>query len=129
MSTKRDKTDIEAPFISEITGPYLTPAVDFYETEEALVLLADIPGVQSSGLEIDLKGNIVTITGSVEQDGLTGRCVVNEFTAGSYFRRFQLGVNLDRDNITATLANGVLKITVPKLQKRLPRKIPISVLE
>jgi HSP20 family protein len=111
----------------EAENHYLTPAVDIYETDEALVLLADIPGVKASDLDIDLTGKTVTIIAGATRDCPEGRTVVKEFTGGNYFRQFLLGPELDGGNISATLANGVLTITVPKLRGRRSRRIPISV--
>jgi HSP20 family protein len=123
-----DKREIE-PEKGEFTreGLYFSPAVDIFDTEKELVLLADIPGVAPDKLEIDLREDTLTILGKIEEEvEPSGRALLNEYRTGNYFRSFRVTQGIDRAKITAAISDGVLKLTLPKVEKAVPRKIPIT---
>jgi HSP20 family protein len=107
-------------------GVYFTPAVDIYETAQELVLLADMPGVEPGGVDIDLKEDTLSIIGRVDAPEPSGRNLLTEYRVGSYFRNFRVTDMVDREGITASLKDGVLKLTLPKAAKAVPKKIAIS---
>ena len=107
-------------------GAYFVPAVDIYENSKELVLLADMPGVQTGDLEIDLKEGTLTIVGKVHAEGVKGESLLNEYQVGNYFRSFRLTEVIDQGKITASMSDGVLKLIMPKVEKAIPRKIPIT---
>lgn len=106
-------------------GPVFVPAADIFETEKALVLLADLPGVSQENLDIDLRENVLTISGAVPEDE-NGSELLKEYHIGRYFRQFTLSEVIDQEGIDATLKNGVLRLTLPKTEKARPRKISVS---
>jgi HSP20 family protein len=118
-----------APEKGELTleGPYFSPAVDIYSTETELVLMADMPGVHGGQVEIDLKDDVLSILGKVPTESGSGESLLTEYRTGNYFRTFRLTDDIDRNKITAALSDGVLKLTLPKAAKAVPRKIPITV--
>ncbi len=107
-------------------GLYFTPAVDIYETPNELVVLADMPGVRVEDLDIDLKDDTLSIIGKVPDPEQAECFLLNEYRTGSYFRSFRLTDAVDQGRISAALADGVLKLKLPKAAKAVPRKIPIS---
>ena len=117
-----------SPAKGELTyeGVYFTPAVDIYETERELVLLADLPGVEADGLEVDLKDDYLSIVGRTAPAREEGESLLEEYRTGSYFRNFLVTDAVDQTAITASLADGVLKVVLPKAAKAIPRKIPIT---
>lgn len=106
-------------------GVTYSPAVDIYETEEAITLLADFPGVTKEKLDIHLEERQLTITGLVEEPQL-GPSVFAEYGIGGFTRSFKLGDTIDREHITASLKEGVLSLTLPKADRLRPRKIDIK---
>jgi HSP20 family protein len=123
----RDKQELKAT--GELTKPGLTfiPAVDIFENEEALTIMAEMPGVEQQGLHIDLKDNQISILGEVaEFPGPQERTLVKEFETGRFFRQFNLSEVIDQNKISAHLKNGILKVVLPKIEKAKPRKIEIS---
>jgi len=118
-----------APEKGELTleGPYFSPAVDIYSTETELVLMADMPGVHSDQVEVDLREDVLSILGKVQTESGPGESLLTEYRTGNYFRTFRLTDDIDRNKITAALSDGVLKLTLPKAAKAVPRKIPIAV--
>jgi len=106
-------------------GVYFSPAVDIFDTEKELVLLADMPGVNAEHVEIDLREDTLTILGRVPQESAQGQALLAEYKTGNYFRTFRITEIVDRTKITASISDGVLKLVLPKVEKAVPRKIPI----
>ena len=116
------------PDAGELTyeGHYFTPAVDIYETPTEMVLIADMPGVEPGDLDVDLKDDVLTIVGRVTQTNDEGVALLSEYRSGSFHRDFRITDMVNRAEINATLTDGVLTLVLPKAEKVVPRKIPIS---
>lgn len=96
--------------------------------QEELVILADMPGIKEDALDITLEQNILTVYGRVEHEELEGYTPVYcEYGVGDYKRVFALSNEIVRDGIQATIKNGVLKRSLPKSKKAMPKKITVSV--
>ncbi len=107
-------------------GPVYTPAADIFETEHAITVLADMPGVKAHDLKIDLHDNMLTLTGRVTGAEETGaKDVLREYRAGTFYRRFTLSETIDQAKIDAKLADGVLRLELPKIEKARPRQITV----
>ena len=124
----RDKQEVQGAGEPTKTGITFVPAVDIYETEEALTLVSDMAGVSPEGIRIDLKDDQLTVAGAVvESAGSQERVLLKEYETGDYFRQFALGEVIDQSKITAQLKNGVLTLVLPKVEKAKPRRIEIKV--
>ena len=100
------------------------PKVDIYETREAMVLIADMPGVDEQSVDITLEKNILTITGNVEAPIYDGKTLAYaEYDTGDYQRAFTISDEVDRERITAMVKNGVLRL---KAEKAKVKKIAIK---
>ena len=108
------------------SGRYLMPAVDIYETEDSLVLLADIPGVKRENLDVGVDEDILTIEGCAEAEH-TGEMVRQEYELHDYFRQFRLSAAIDQEKISAELKQGVLRVELPKAERAKPKKIEVNV--
>ncbi len=107
-------------------GPVFIPAVDILETQTELIVLADMPGVDSKNVDIDLRDNQLTLTGKVEPiEGEKEVSLYKEFNWGDYFRQFTLSDVIDQNKITAKMEAGVLRLTLPKVEKKKPQKITV----
>lgn len=123
------KEKIEAAIPAEQTraGFVFTPAVDIFETEKEITLLAEMPGVNTKELKIDLRDDTLTLNGEVkpvEQPDEQG--VLREYQVGPYFRQFSLSEVIDQNKIDAQLKDGVMRLTLPKAEKAVPRKITVK---
>ena len=96
------------------------PAVDIYETEAELVLLANLPGVAESGLKLEIDNGILTLEGNVDENG--------EKHLHRYYRQFRLTEKIDGNSSNATLKNGVLTLRLPKTEAAKPKKIAVRTL-
>ena len=106
---------------------YATPAVDIYEQDGGLSLIADMPGVTNKQLRVDIDKGILTIEGNVEVD-LKGNNLFSEFTPSGYYRQFRLPEHLDVDKVDAQLHSGVLTLKLPKAAKAMPKRIEVKMI-
>ena len=109
-----------------ISGTW-NPSVDIYETENALVLSAEIPGIDENDIEIKIENNTLTLQGErkFEKETKEENYHRIERSYGSFFRSFTLPNYVDVDKIEAEHENGVLKVSMPKKTELKPRKVKI----
>ena len=107
-------------------GRYFEPAVDIYETADALVVRADVPGASPETVETDLKDNVLTLTARVAPLGGAWKPLYAEWTEGHWQRQFRLGQTIDQAKITAALKDGVLTLTLPKAERAKARRIEVK---
>ena len=108
------------------SGPFYWPAVDIFEDENAITLLADMPGVKASELKIDLRENELTLSGRViPHESPREVNILREFEPGTFFRQFKLSEAIDQGKIDALLADGVLRLRLPKQERAKPRQITV----
>ena len=123
----KEKVQLSTPAEQTKPGIVFTPAVDIFETDKELTLLADMPGVKSDSLTIGLNKNVLTMTGEVETpEGKDETDVLREYETGKYFREFTLSNEIDQTKIDAVLKDGVLRLTLPKVEAVTPRKIAVK---
>lgn len=123
----KEKQEVSVHAEQTQPGPVFTPAVDIFETEKEMTLLADLPGVKSDELNIDLRDNVLTLTGDVTPwEGAEEEDLLIEYEIGRYFRQFTVSEVIDQDKIDAQLNEGVLRLTLPKVEKATPRKISVK---
>ncbi len=128
METKNKEQEEKKSVEQTRAGKVYVPKADIYETQEQLVVLADMPGVKQDGLDITLEQNILTIYGKVEQSQMEGFVLsYSEYGVGDYRRVFTLSNEIDRDGIQATIKDGVLKLILPKSKRAMPKKIAVSI--
>jgi len=104
------------------------PAVDIYETAEAVIVEAEMPGIGKEDVELSLKEGELTIFGKMPPGPPVDRETVlhRECEPGNYLRRFSVAESIDQENISAVMADGILTVTLPKLQPAPPKKIAIK---
>jgi HSP20 family protein len=123
----RDKREVKADTEQIVPGRVYSPSVDIFEDHEALTIVADMPGVPSENVTIDLRDDVLSLTGipSVavpEQE----EYILQKYDTGKYFRQFTLSEVVDQANIKANLSHGVLRVTLPKVGPAKPRRIEIA---
>ncbi len=104
---------------------YATPMVDIYEQSSGLTLMADMPGVASNNLQVDIDKGVLTLEGVVEV-GLEGSKILSEFSPSGYYRQFRLPENLDTNKVDAQLKDGVLTLVMPKAEAAMPKRIEVK---
>lgn len=103
------------------------PRADIYETEQEIILLADVPGANESTVDITLEKNMLSITAYVEPAVPNGfEIAYAEYEEGDYQRSFRLSDEIDRDKIEAVVSDGVLRVRLPKAQEAKSKKITVK---
>jgi HSP20 family protein len=105
------------------------PAMDLVDSGESFVLKADLPGLSESDVSIEVRDNVLTVSGerkSEHEDRKAGYYRV-ERSYGSFRRSLTLPEGVDPSAVTATFDKGVLEVTVPKPEQQAPRKVQITV--
>lgn len=114
--------------VQQATGPgrvKVRPRTDVFETNEALILVADVPGADQDSVELALTGDELTLRArSVVTPPEGWQPAGSEFELPDYERSFRLAADIDRDGLAATLQNGRLRVV---LKKRQPRTSKIEV--
>jgi HSP20 family molecular chaperone IbpA len=102
------------------------PSVDIFDTSKDVLLVADLPGVDESHLEVTLDRNVLTIHGTVAKPSFEGSTLVrSEYEVGDFERVFTLSDEVSRDGIDATVKDGVLHLRLPKTAQSMRRKINV----
>ena len=98
----------------------LTPVVDIYETDTELVVMADLPGVEEAGLQLEVSREMLTLEAEIQ-------AAENE-QQRSFYRQFRLSDRIDTDAGDASLKDGVLTLRLPKIEAVKPKKIAVKTL-
>jgi len=123
----KDKQEVAAPAEQTRPGVVFTPDVDIFENDKEITLLADMPGVTSEDIAIDLNDNVLSISGEVKPfEEKEESDVLIEFEIGRYSRQFTLSEVIDQSRIEAKHQDGVLRLTLPKAEKAIPRQISVN---
>ena len=102
------------------------PASDIAETDRAYILTAELPGVDPKNVDISFNDGVVTIKGEKNKEMAEGECHhCTERYSGSFERTFNIPGKVDKDKIDATYQHGVLKLTLPKSEESVPKKIEV----
>lgn len=123
----KEKAEVTTPAEQTKPGLVFTPAVDIFETDKEITLLADMPGVKAGNLNIDLSENVLTLDGDVKAPEGDGEVdVIREYRTGKFYRQFTLSQVIDQAKINAELKDGVLRLRLPKVEAATPRKIAVK---
>ena len=117
-----------APTSEGVAPRAWAPPVDIRETEEALLLAAELPGLTKEDVEITLDNNVLTLAGErkLEKDAKGETWHRVERAYGSFSRSFTLPASVRTDRVEAVFADGILTVTLPKMEESKPRRISIK---
>ena len=103
------------------------PVVDIYDNEDAIVIKAELPGIEKKDISIDLKDGVLTLEGerSYDNEVKEENYHRKERAYGKFHRSFRLPENVDVDNIKADYKDGILKIDIPKPEEVKPKKVTV----
>jgi HSP20 family protein len=122
---KRQVAESEAERTRE--RPAFVPRADIYETDNEIVVLADMPGVDESSVDITLENNVLTINGYVPSESPEGYDLAYaEYQTGDYQRSFSLSNEIDQDQVEASMKDGVLRLRLPKITEARTRRIAVK---
>lgn len=123
----QQKREVEKKQESTVPARVYVPVTDIFETNAALMLALEMPGVDRENIDVKLESGVLTIEGEIDFGKYEGMYpVYTEYNVGNYARSFELSSNIDQDRISAELKEGVVMLTLPKVEKAKPRKIKVS---
>jgi HSP20 family protein len=123
----REKQELANKEEKTIPGRYFVPQADIFETDEALTVIMEMPGVEKKNVSIALENDIVRVEGQIDFGQYQGmEPVYTEYNVGHYARGFTLSSKIDRDSISAQLDDGVLTLTLPKVKESVPRRVAVG---
>lgn len=108
-------------------NPVLRPTVDIFEDGHEIRLLANLPGVAENAVDLEVNDNTLTIEGEISVDTPAEMSSLHAEIRSTHYRRaFTLSKELDSANISASMRDGLLAVTIPKREEVRPRKIEIA---
>jgi HSP20 family protein len=123
----REKQELANKEEKTIPGRYFIPTADIFETDEALTVIMEMPGVQKNDVSIALEDDTLRVEGRIDFSKYQGMDpVYTEYNVGHYGRGFTLSGKIDRDGISAQFDDGVLTLTLPKAEEAMPRRIAVN---
>ena len=124
--------DKSFPTFKEETGVSFNqgayPKVNVYEYDDKIGIVAEIPGLDKSNVSVDVEEQVLTISGDkhgFDSDG--GKCITRELKQSAFKRSFNLGEHLDGTNVSAKFKDGMLSISVPKIEPEKPKKHSVKI--
>ena len=102
------------------------PNADVFETEDALTVVLEMPGVDRDHMEIGIDNGVLTVEGQIDFGKYEGlRPIYGEYNVGPYRRSFRISNRIDQDRISAEMRDGVITLLLPKAEEAKPRKIEV----
>ncbi len=126
MTERNDERNVQTREETRSNEKYIRPAVNIIETEEGLVLTADIPGASKDALDVNVEKGILTISAPA-QHTMPGTSAYREFELANYYRQFTIPESLDHEKSKAEYVNGILTLRVPKAEVAKPKRIAVQI--
>ena len=123
----REKQELAQQEEKTIPGRYYVPATDIFETDEALTLMLEMPGVDKNNLDVQIENDVLRVEGKIDYAAYKEvEPLYTEYNVGHYARAFTLPDKIDRQAIAARVEDGVLTLTLPKAKEAQPRRIAVN---
>jgi HSP20 family molecular chaperone IbpA len=123
----REKKELVTKEEKTVPGRFYVPFADIHETDQALTLVMEMPGVERNDVNISLDNDVLRVEGHIDFSKYEGmEPVYTEYNVGHYTRSFAISNKIDRDQISAHMEDGVLTLTLPKVKEVQPRRIAVN---
>jgi HSP20 family molecular chaperone IbpA len=123
----QEKKELVSKGEKTVPARYYVPNTDIYETEDALKLVMEVPGVDRKDIDIRLEDDVLRVEARIDTAKYEGmEPLYTEYNVGHFARAFTLSHRIDQQQIGAALSDGVLTLTLKKLQQAQPRRIEIG---
>jgi HSP20 family molecular chaperone IbpA len=113
----------------EHTAPFraFLPATDIFETEQALNVVLEMPGVGKDNVDVSIEDDVLRVEGRIDYGRYEGlQPLYTEYNVGHYVRSFELSGKIDQGAIKADMKDGIVTLMLPKIEKAKPRRIALS---
>jgi HSP20 family protein len=123
----QQKRELEKKEETTVPARIFLPTADIYETQDALSVTLEMPGVEKSNVEISVEDGVLKVQGRLDFSKYQGlQPLYTEYNVGNYARSFRLSSKIDQSKISAELEDGVLSLVLPKVQEAKPRTIRVK---
>ncbi len=123
----QEKRELQKKEESTAPARMFLPTTDIYETDQALTVVMEMPGVDKGKVEINIEEGVLTVEGRIDFSKYEALVpVYTEYNIGNFRRSFSLSNSTDQDKIRADMKDGVLTVTLPKAEQAKPRKIAVA---
>jgi HSP20 family molecular chaperone IbpA len=123
----QQKRELEKKQEATIPARIYVPPTDIFETERALTIVAEMPGVEKAKVDVSVEDGVLTIQGQIDFSKYQDlRPVYTEYNVGHYRRSFSLSNRIDQNRISAEMNDGVLTLVLPKAEEAKPRRISVG---
>ena len=124
----QEKRELQKKDEATIPARTFLPTSDIFETEEALTVVMVMPGVDKANVEINVENDVLSVSGRIDLGKYENLVpVYTEYNIGHYRRTFNLtSSRINQERIAADIKDGVLRLTLPKVEQAQPRQIQIS---
>jgi HSP20 family protein len=103
------------------------PIADIFETEDALTVVLEMPGVDRENIDVSVENGVLTIEGKINFGKYEGlQPVYSEYNVGPYRRSFRISSQIDQDKINAEMRDGIVTLVLPKAEEAKPRRIQVK---
>jgi HSP20 family protein len=123
----QQKRELEKREEATVPSRVFLPNTDIYETQDALNVIMEMPGVEKSNVDLDIEDSVLKVFGRIDFSKYEGlQPVYTEYNVGHYARSFRLSNRIDQSKIRAEMKDGVLSLTLPKAEEAKPRVIAVT---
>ena len=123
----QQKRQVEDKEEATIPVRQFLPNTDIYETETALTVVLEMPGVEKTNVEVAAEGGVLKVYGRIDFSKYEGlQPIYTEYNIGHYARSFRLSSKIDQTKIEAQMNDGVLSLVLPKVEEAKPRAISVT---
>ena len=121
------KREVEKKQESTIPARLFVPPTDIFETDQALTVVMEMPGVDKGNVEVSVESDVLTVSGKIDFSKYEGlQPLYTEYNIGNYSRSFELSSKIEQNGIKAELSDGVMTLVLPKAEKAKPQRIAVS---
>ena len=124
----QEKRELQKKDETTVPARTFLPTTDIFETDDALKVVMEMPGVDKSDLDVDLENDVLSVSGRIDLAKYEKlQPVYTEYNVGHYRRTFNLSSSrINQERIAAEMKDGVLTLTLPKVEQAMPRKISVA---
>jgi HSP20 family molecular chaperone IbpA len=123
----QEKKELVSKEEKTVPARYYVQITDIYETDDALTVVMEMPGVEKKDVEVNVENDVLRVEGRVDFTKYEGlEPLYTEYNVGHFARSFALSNRIDQQQIAAQLEDGVLTLTLKKAKEAMPRKIAIG---
>ena len=122
----QQKREVDKDRESTIPTRAYMPTADIFETDDALTVVLEMPGVSKDNVDVSVESGVLTIEGRIDFKKYEGlQPLYSEYNVGPYRRSFRISSQVDQNKITAEMRDGVITLALPKAEQAKPRRIAV----